>query len=223
MSWRQSSSCMEFSVLSGDAIIWILCLVVIPYWFDSDRKPNPMSWTQSMLYSCNTLVGSIVWNPEYRPAKRCRRIRHTTSLSLSAPKLNIFWVALWLAEYIAGMLLILCQHRCWSIGRIWHVVMLLARRSIWFCSRVVVCVVVFFSHYLLVRKQSDMLDIPFMMAAIWKTNCLWYCVPKKIGIEFSTMIEIGFVCLSGTVPCLHYWWSTFNYPIVVLLSSHFSV
>lgn len=138
MSWRQSSSCMEFSVLSGDAIIWILCLVVIPYWFDSDRKPNPMSWTQSMLYSCNTLVGSIVWNPEYRPAKRCRRIRHTTSLSLSAPKLNIFWVALWLAEYMVDMLLILCQHRCWSIGRIWHVVMLLARRSIWFCYRVVV-------------------------------------------------------------------------------------
>lgn len=45
---------------TGDAIIWILCLVVIPYCFDSDIKPNPMSWTQSMLYSCNTLVGSIV-------------------------------------------------------------------------------------------------------------------------------------------------------------------
>ena len=35
---------VEFSVLSGDPIIRILGLVVIPYWFDCDIKPNPLSW-----------------------------------------------------------------------------------------------------------------------------------------------------------------------------------
>ena len=78
MSWRQSSAWEEFSVLSGDAIIRILCLVVIPYWFDCDIKPNPMSWWAQLSEIQNTGLPKGVY-----------------AYYLSAPKLNIYSFSEW--------------------------------------------------------------------------------------------------------------------------------
>ena len=55
-----SGEWVEFSVLSGDATSWILSVLVIPYWFDCDIKPNLMSWTRPMLYSSILLVVWII-------------------------------------------------------------------------------------------------------------------------------------------------------------------
>ena len=57
---ESSDEWVEFSVLGGDATSWILSVLVIPYWFDCDIKPNLMSWTRSMLYSSILLVVWII-------------------------------------------------------------------------------------------------------------------------------------------------------------------